>query len=478
MLWLCLHFPNLPLEIFSRAQAAEAPWVVSHGKGTRQTVLLGNSHASACGIRAGMRLSAAYGLTQALQVRARDVTAEQQALEAVAACAGEFTSLVSLAPPQSLLLEIKGSLTLFKGLSSLLRRVLGQLAQLGYHIDFGVAPTPLSAALLARASITRPVMQVRDLPAALRDLPLDLLALDHKQIQTLHGLGLRRFGELLRLPRADLARRLGLPLLDHLDRILGQRSDPRPPYVPPARFDQRLHLPAEIDNVEALLFPAQRLLLELTGFLRARQAGTRQLHWTFAHYRRPPTRITLGLAAANCDPQHLLALLRERFARISLARAVESMRLQVDDVCRLQPRALTLDGANDTAAEDWPLLVERLRARLGDEAVQGLQCHNDHRPESAWRGCAPGETGITLPASSRPLWLLPQPAVLNTRAARPWLDEPLKLLNGPERIEGGWWDADDITRDYFIATDSSHSRYWVFRERRGARQWFLHGYFA
>src|SRR3569623_3518833 len=102
MLWLCLHFPNLPLEIFSRAKAAEAPWVISHGKGPRQTDLLGNSHASACGIRTGMRLSAAYGLTQALQVRARDVTAEQRALEAVAACAGEFTSLVSHATTQAM----------------------------------------------------------------------------------------------------------------------------------------------------------------------------------------------------------------------------------------------------------------------------------------------------------------------------------------------------------------------------------------
>lgn len=103
---------------------------------------------------------------------------------------------------------------------------------------------------------------------------------------------------------------------------------------------------------------------------------------------------------------------------------------------------------------------------------------HDHRPESAWRACAPDEAGTAMTSLSRPLWLLPQPVALPIRNARPWLAEALQLVNGPERIKSGWWDDGDVARDYFIATDKSHAHYWIFRERRGDKQWFLHGYFA
>ena len=54
----------------------------------------------------------------------------------------------------------------------------------------------------------------------------------------------------------------------------------------------------------------------------------------------------------------------------------------------------------------------------------------------------------------------------------------LALLDGPERIESGWWDGGDVTRDYFLAESPSGSRYWIYRECRMDRRWFLHGIFA
>src|SRR3569832_2827591 len=209
MLRLCLHFPGLPLEILSRAEPHAMPWVVSHGNGTRRQVLLCNALAAARGIRAGMSLSAAYGLTPSLHVRARDTAAERQALNAIAAWAGQYTSLVSLAPPQSLLLEIKGSLTLFKGLDALLRRLLGQLAQLGYRSDVGIAPTPLAAELLALAGMTQPVIYLSEQQTAKRDVPLGLLALDVKQTRALHGLEQHRHSDKQHQPHTEHTRRLG-----------------------------------------------------------------------------------------------------------------------------------------------------------------------------------------------------------------------------------------------------------------------------
>lgn len=492
MLWLCLHFPRLPLEIHSRAQAGERPWAIGAGQGDRRgdRIVLCNALAHALGIRPGMTLTAAQGLAADLRISPRDPAAEERALASLAARAGRFSSLVSLLAPQALLLEIAASLRLFGGLHALLRLVRDDFDPLGYSAVTGIAPTPLGAALLARAGVATPVTAVSALPSALRDLPVALLDADERQLDALQSMGVHRLGELLRLPHAGLARRFGAELTERIERLLGLRPDPRPCYQPPKRFGQHLALPAETDDSEALLFPAHRLLLELEGFLRRHDAGARRLAWTLIHERLheppPPTRLDIGLAAPQRDPRHLLTLLREHLSRVALAHPVAGLALEVDDLETLLPATPAIDGAQQAPAEDWPQLVEKLRARLGEEAVHGLCCFADHRPECAWRACAPGEetdaASAPPPAPHRPLWLLAEPLALQPRGPRalPALagEAPLALLQGPERIESGWWDGGDAARDYYVARDGACARYWIYRERRGARRWFLHGYFA
>ena len=119
-------------------------------------------------------------------------------------------------------------------------------------------------------------------------------------------------------------------------------------------------------------------------------------------------------------------------------------------------------------AEGWARLVERLRARLGHDAVCGLATQPDHRPEHAWRRVEPGEWDPRefRQPGPRPLWLL-EPKKLNEGEA--------VVLAGPERIESGWWDGDDAKRDYFVARLPNSSLAWVYRE---AGEWYLHGLFA
>ena len=66
--------------------------------------------------------------------------------------------------------------------------------------------------------------------------------------------------------------------------------------------------------------------------------------------------------------------------------------------------------------------------------------------------------------------LLPRPVSL--------VREAVTLLAGPERIESGWWDGNDVRRDYFVAEDRQGARLWVFRERGGNGKWYLHGIFG
>ena len=95
--------------------------------------------------------------------------------------------------------------------------------------------------------------------------------------------------------------------------------------------------------------------------------------------------------------------------------------------------------------------------------------------------CRPGDDiALKVPRqfSARPLWLLASPQPLKEVAAVPHYDGPLSLLTGPERIESGWWDDRDVTRDYFVARNPAHSLLWVYRERNAPAAWYLHGIFG
>src|SRR5690348_15170860 len=75
----------------------------------------------------------------------------QQDLERLGARAQRLTPRVSLDPPDSLLLEVKGSLHLFGGVEGLSREMAAECSRLRMPCALAVAPTPLAALALARA---------------------------------------------------------------------------------------------------------------------------------------------------------------------------------------------------------------------------------------------------------------------------------------------------------------------------------------
>jgi protein ImuB len=476
MLWLALHLPNLALEVFPPRPDAE-PFVVC-SQGSRPEVLAADRRARAAGIAPEMTVAAARALTPRLAVQPRSPHRETEALEGIAAWALQFTPAVSLAPPAAVLVEIGGCLRLFGGMERLLGLIREGLAEMGFDGVQAAAPTPAGALTLARAGLE---IQAQDLAALRRHLcalPLDCLSYPQQPLLELSAMGIRTVGECLALPRDGLARRFGQALLDTLDRALGRLPDPRLPFALPENFASRLALASPVREVEPLLFGLRRQLAGLCGWLAARNAGVRCLTLTLEHEDHPPTLLDLVLAAPNRDPAHLLVLLRERLDRLSLPSDVESLVLRAEETAQLIPRNFSLFGDRSRVREDCLQLVEHLQARLGMEAVSGLALCPEHRPELAWRETEPGAGTPSAAFPPRPLWLLARPRPLLTRERVPWIDGPLTLATGPERIESGWWDGGEVGRDYFVAQGESGARLWVFRERGGQDRWFVHGVFA
>jgi protein ImuB len=454
------------------------PFAISEGRGRMQGVLLANDIAARCGIRPGMPLAAAHALASDLRTHERDEIAERAALERLAAWAGQFTSHVCIASPQALLLEVEGSLKLFRGLTSLRDALRRGIDALGYRCVLSVAPTPLAAMWLARAGNEAPVVDLRSLAGRLFELPLASLDLPDAQRAVLRGIGLHTLGECLRLPRDGLARRLGAGFVLALDRAFGRLPDPREPYRAPTRFESRLALPSPVEYSEGVLFPLNRLLLELGGFLTARVAGAQTLVLTLQHNRAPATRIELGLARATRDIRHLTELFRERLARTELPEPVEEVALGAPTLLPLAASEtdffLPKHGEPQAATE----LIERLSARLGREAVRGLSTVAEHRPERAWHFIDPGTAVLQEALTERPLWLLRTPLPLEVQDGRPHLDGALDLEPDCERIESGWWDGADVRRDYFVARDIAGARWWVYRELSAEGQWWVQGAFG
>ncbi len=375
------------------------------------------------------------------------------ALEPIAAWACQFTPRVSLEPPRELLLEVQGSLRLFGGREEFLAKVRAGLAGLGFHFTLATASTARAALWLARGE-----------GEGLEALPLEVTRFDPGFFESI---GVRTVRELLQLPREGLAQRCGQGLLDELDQARGAKPEPRSFFAPPQCFAAKLELPAEVTQAEGLLFGARRLLAQLEGLLVARQAGIRSFRLVLFDEDRSTT-VEVGLASPARDTDRLARLLRERLDRLVLGRPVRAILLEAAGFTPLHAQTRGMFGDRAAESEDWARLVERLRARLGREAVSGLATHPDHRPEHAWRRVEPGEWDPRefRQPGPRPLWLL-EPRKLNETEFAP--------LAGPERIESGWWDGDDARRDYFVARLPDSSLAWVYCE---AGEWYLHGLFA
>lgn len=473
--WLALRLPHLALDLATRGQARQdAPVAISATVNQRECLADCNPAAARAGIRPGMPAATALALLDGLRVLPRDPDREQEALQVLAAWCYQYSSHVSLPHAAHdtravLWLEAGASARLFGAPPVLGARLERELGRLGYHVRAGSAPTPEAAWLAAAEALH--IASMGAIRAELGPLPLAALHLEPAQIHALEQMGFRRLRDVLRLPRKAVTRRFGPGAADYLDRLLGSLPDPRPAWQPPATFDARLELPAEINSSQALAFPLKRLLEELCGVLRGGDTAVQALGITLTHEDYGDSRLGIGTQSPTQDAERLLRLVRERFERLRLPQPVRGIRLSAPALLPFTAgqRSLFRDSAAEQR-QDIEQLAERLQARLGRDAISGVTGVADHRPEYSWRLRALDELPNTVPLAHRPAWLLPEPQRCDIARYR--------ILAGPERIESGWWDDRDCRRDYFIVRDAAGSTLWAFHEYKPRHGWFVHGVFG
>ena len=350
--------------------------------------------------------------------------------------AQRFTSLVSIEMPNALLLEIRGSVKLFGSLEMLHTGIDTAWSRLKLRARSATAPSALAALWFARAGKRVRIEDSGFLAGGLAELPVACTSWDAERLHTLRAMGVTRVGDLLRLPRAGMARRFGRTAVLDIDIALARQDAPRRAFVPRERFCERCDFETEIETVAYLQKALEPSIGRCAKFLRERQAGVLALELRLRHRVRPATRVRLGLASVTSEHRRLTDVLVQKLSRLELAAPILSMELLSGTLQPLSAGSLDAfaalgGGGRDTA----PQLVERLRARLGEAAVYGICSIPEHRPEAAWQRihelrlealrpealrsgsatrvrCRMIDLKRTDGGMPRPVWLLDEPVML------------------------------------------------------------------
>lgn len=486
--WIGVHLPWLPLESLRPCWSEPGRHVILE----RGYVMATSPQAAHAGVRVGMRAAGVQMICPDATLHERDDAREREALDSIALALLQYTPEVAFAEHSSLLLDVTASLRAFGGRLALARLVRHGVRALGFTPQISMAPTAQAAWLLAyarsgRSPARRRMIRMESMMRRLDALPCALLPQVQPYLPWLEGIGCRTLAGLRKLPRAGLLRRCDRSVLDALDRAYGQAAELHDWVQPPQHFAIRMELPDRIEHAESALFAARRLLLQMTGWLVARQLAVSRFLLLLEHERGrtaiAPTPLEIALAEPVWQEEHLTRLLKERLGRIELVAPLIGLRLEAVQLSAMLPPTESLFPEPGGTPVDFHRLLELLKARLGDHGVLAPAPQADHRPEvsNTW---APGQASQHAASrlaryAERPFWLLKQPIELLVRNERPFYGSPLRMVKGPERIECGWWDGRLIMRDYFVAQAENSNFYWIYRERHGVEAcWFLQGLFG
>ena len=506
-LWLGLLLPELVLEVHTEPQERTAAIAIIEEREGQWSVRAMSAAARKHGLTEHMTLAAALALRPELVVREFDDRKLRSGLIALARFTESYTATTCLQPPAGLLLEIGGSLRLFGGLKKLAEGIKSDFSVLGHSTAGAVAPTPQAAIWMAGWRPGSVVTKAENLNRALRNLPLTHLGWPVDVIRRFEAMGVRTLGDCTRLPRSGLARRFGAARLLQLDRAYERCPDLRQTYRAPESFTDQLELGGEISAADLLFEACQALLERLSRFLIRRQASVQVLSFSFYPLRGEVTTLDIRFSEAGHSLSHWVDLLQIKIERLELSAPAIVVELRTDELCTLSAHSDSLPFLAEcqSTTGNTAVFIERLRARLGPSAVRGVDSVEDIRPELAIRftrpeageklhhsaACSPWHELKRVPQGTvalqsagrlilqRPLWILEKPHELAVFKRTPCYQGQLTIFSGPERIETGWWDGRDTARDYYVATNMTGVRVWIFRERLYRKgRWYLHGLFG
>lgn len=476
------------------------PTILIERAGQRDIVTAACPVALALGLRPGMAAAHARAVVTELEVRDAEPEADRAWLGRLALHAvSHWTPTASPSGGDGLWLDLSGTTHLFGGEARFCRRLLRFLERLGFTASIAIARTPGAAHALARyggepITLLPPGAEAQ----AIAGLPLAALRLEPEALVSAARFGLERIADLYPVPRAPLAKRLGLAAVRRLDQARGLVAEPIIPVVPFEAPHAERRLLEPIGTAEAIIQVISDLIDDLVLQLRERGLGLRAARLTCLIVDGGEQHVAIGTSRATREGKHLKRLLAMRVERIDPGLGIEAMTLTAPRVEELKAQTLEAGFGTSGRPPDIAPLLDQLAAGIEPDSPFRLSSQESDVPERAVRRVEPLAKRFGWPAWKRPVRMLNRPELLSHVVALLPDHPPRRFTwrgtaycvvagDGPERIHGEWWRRPQelwAVRDYFRVEAEGGERFWLFRrgdgvdEQTGNLSWYMHGMFG
>ena len=491
---LSVWFPRLASDAALRRRPCEGAFALTLRSGTSDHLHCLTRTAEARGLRRGMSLADARAICPDLITRPTDLRSEAASLIALRRWMARYAPWTAREGADGIVADITGVAHLFGGEAAMIADLCARFDRAGIASQIGLADTRGAAFALARhrGGIAAPGRTL----AAIMALPTALLRIDHAASEGLRRLGLMQIGDLIRLPRAPLARRFGAGLLLRLDQAVGAQSEPVSPEADPPHYGVRLTLPEPIGSTADVMAGLLRLLDRLCVQLARQTAGARRLRLELRRVDGTSATVEIGLARPMRDAARMAALFARRIDAVDAGFGIECLRLTAPVVEPLVPTQTTTAAPSTGPQHDSDALADlitRLGNRIGFENVQRSLPAESHVPERSFLIVAaayaepteaPANWSIAVP---RPVTIFPAEPVLGEGSQPPdrfrWrrMEFTTARATGPERITSEWWFDDPAwrtgLRDYWRVETHQGRRLWMFYTPQ-TPGWCVQGEFA
>ncbi|WP_437591915.1 DinB/UmuC family translesion DNA polymerase [Sorangium sp. So ce1000] len=409
-------------------------------------------------------------------------------------------------PYDTVWLDITGASHLVGGEEALLGELGERVAALGHRARLAIADGPRLAQALARfgahaeggGGAEAPIAPPGKGAQAIGPLPVQALPVEREVASFLVRLGVLRVEDLARLPRAEVAARLGPRTAEVMELLAGRDPVPLLPFEVPRLIEEEVLFDEPVESAESLLFVLRGMTSRIASRLAARGEACGRLNVAIAYDRSiarlrlgdreddgasaallgdeergPSLRFHVDMPVPLSDAGDLLRPLKAKLERIELAAPAVGVHVIASRITRARRVQLDLSRDRSVDPDSLPALLAELSAEIGAERVGILEVADAHRPEARSRLVpASGEAAAArAPAAGRaraaaeqaggadapalePARLLAQPIPLGRvgRGAIVAVDRHLyaiERLSFVMRIDAvEWWTPTPASRDY------------------------------
>ncbi len=461
MLWAFLDFTRLTLDL-SRSGSDNVPEAVYDEK--ENAVVQHCEFAGKMGIKVGMGLAQTAALCPQITITSYSQDKEHGHLQSLAARLYQVASDIVLFPPSALAVRLDNLSHYYGSISGVWTTLSSELSPLNVHFTYASGWSVECARVLAKACRNQIFTEKKTISTALKRCEVAHLDIDNKQRQTLSRVGIFTLDRLLSLSMSELGRRFNNQTIRYLTAVRGDTFPTYALYRPGDVFERDCDVSYEIENTQHLLPYITTLLEDLAVFLRLRNKVVTEITLTLFYREQPASPVQFRSATGLSSARKWMDIVSLQLENLTLDAPVISLRLLAES---LQEH----DAGNQDFFQDRhqyfaeKQLMSRLQARLGDNCVITPATGNDHRVEYQTTSHSESFSGHGCH------WL---PAIRLLSPKR--LTTPCQITFGPVRLQTGWWDANPVKRDYFIAKTQSGEFVQVFRNAK--QHWFIQGYYA